>query len=396
MATSVEPTLAAATRESILPTVSRIAKEIVRQYASEVDVEGRFPAEAIEALREARLLSAMVPEEFGGIGAPYEEIAEACEILGQQCASTAMVFAMHQIQVACLVRHGQQSAFFRDYLRELCDRQYLLASATTEAGIGGDVRSSICSVEQDPATGMFELRKNAPVISYGQQADDILVTARRTPDSPPSDQVIVLVRRADRTLERTGDWDTLGFRGTCSLGFQLSAKAHIDQILPQSYADISSQTMLPVSHTVWASLWLGIATDAVKRARAFVRAEARKKPGTVPPGSLRLAEVMSVLQGFRANVHDTTRHFIREWDNPEQLSSLGFAIRMNSLKVAASKLVVDVVSQALGIAGISGYRQGTPYSLGRHLRDAHGAGLMVNNDRIYGNTAQMLLVYKDD
>jgi acyl-CoA dehydrogenase len=54
------------------------------------------------------------------------------------------------------------------------------------------------------------------------------------------------------------------------------------------------------------------------------------------------------------------------------------------------------VSEALAICGIAGYRNDSPYSLGRHLRDAHGAGLMVNNDRIYGNTAQMLLVYKDE
>jgi acyl-CoA dehydrogenase len=34
--------------------------------------------------------------------------------------------------------------------------------------------------------------------------------------------------------------------------------------------------------------------------------------------------------------------------------------------------------------------------MGRLLRDAHGAALMVNNDRIIGNNAQMLLVSKDD
>ena len=52
------------------------------------------------------------------------------------------------------------------------------------------------------------------------------------------------------------------------------------QILPVPFADISAQTMLPVSHLLWSALWLGIATDAVARARAFVRAEARKKPGS--------------------------------------------------------------------------------------------------------------------
>jgi acyl-CoA dehydrogenase len=396
MATLLEAVAQHRSGGGILPAVTRVAREVAGPYAHQVDAEARFPAEAFDALREARLLGALVPVELGGLGAPFPELAEACEVLGQRCGSTAMIFAMHQIQVACLVRHGRESPFFRAYLRELCDRQCLIASATTETGVGGDVRTSLCAVAQDPATGTFELRKQAPVISYGQQADDILVTARRSPEAPASDQVLVLVRHADRTLERTVGWDTLGFRGTCSLGFELSASAHVEQILPHPYADISSETMLPVAHTLWSSLWLGIATDAVRRARSFVRAEARRHPGTVPPGAVRLAEVMAELQAFRANVRDGVAEFARLQDDPARRSGLGFAIRMNGLKVAASRLVVEVVSQALAICGIAGYRNDSPYSLGRHLRDAHGAGLMVNNDRIYGNTAQMLLVYKDE
>ena len=31
----------------------------------------------------------------------------------------------------------------------------------------------------------------------------------------------------------------------------------------------------------------------------------------------------------------------------------------------------------------------------RHLRDAHSAALMVNNDRILGNTANLLLALRD-
>jgi acyl-CoA dehydrogenase len=74
---------------------------------------------------------------------------------------------------------------------------------------------------------------------------------------------------------------------------------------------------------------------------------------------------------------------------------MGFAIAMNSLKVSASELVVDIVTRAMLILGMAGYREDSPDSLGRILRDAHGAAIMVNNDRINGNTAQMLLVHKD-
>ena len=75
---------------------------------------------------------------------------------------------------------------------------------------------------------------------------------------------------------------------------------------------------------------------------------------------------------------------------------MGFAVAMNSLKVSTSMLVVDIVNRAMGICGMAGYREDSPHSLGRILRDAHGAAVMVNNDRINSNTAQMLLIYKDE
>jgi acyl-CoA dehydrogenase len=47
------------------------------------------------------------------------------------------------------------------------------------------------------------------------------------------------------------------------------------------------------------------------------------------------------------------------------------------------------------ICGISGYRNDSKYSLARHLRDAYGAALMVNNDRITKLNATMLMVHKE-
>jgi acyl-CoA dehydrogenase len=368
---------------------------VAAAHAAAVDRDARFPHEAVDALREARLLGALVPRALGGRGATLREVADACHALAQHCANAAMVFAMHQIQVACLVRHGGDGAFFRDYLAELAERELLIASATSEVGVGGDVRSSVCAVVRDG--GRVRVEKQAPVISYGEHADDVLLTARRSPDAAPGDQLLLLARRGrDLTLERTSGWDTLGFRGTCSAGFRLTAECDPGQLLPTPYADISAQTMLPVSHVLWGALWLGIATAAVAKARTFVRAEARKKPGTTPPAALRLAELVSLHQTMRANVNGCAAEYEHAADDADALAGVGFALRMNNLKLAVSQQVVQAVGQALGICGIAGYREDSPYALGRQLRDAHGAALMINNDRLYAANAAMLLVHKDD
>jgi acyl-CoA dehydrogenase len=383
--------------EGLGASLSRLAEEIGARVACgaavDVDRSARFPTEAIDALRAERLLSVLVPTELGGLGATVEQVADMVFELGQHCASTAMIFAMHQIQVASIVQHGK-SDFFQRYLSELADRQLLLASATTEAGVGGDVRSSVCTVERDD--GIIHLEKMAPVISYGKYADGILATARRDPLSPPNDQVLVLCRPPGLTLEPISGWDTLGFRGTCSLGYRLVAEGSEELILTDAYGEISSRTMLPVSHILWSSIWLGLATSAVSKARHFVRSEARKKPGATPPSALRLAELMAQLQRMEELVRGAAHHYGEKCDDTDSLDSMGFAIAMNSLKVSASTLVVDIVNRALTICGMAGYREDSPYSLGRTLRDAHGAAVMVNNDRINSNTAQMLLIYKDD
>ena len=378
---------------NVATRMTAVADEVAAPAATDVDERGRFPSETLAALKAEGLLAALVPVEFGGGGASLDEVSAGLVALGRRCASSAMVVAMHHIQVACLVRHGR-NALLRDYLQELSDHQYLLASATTEVGTGGDVRSSICALEV--VDGRFRVQKQAPVISYADDADAVLVTARRSADSPESDQVIVLCRPPGLELEQVGEWNALGFRGTCSTGFVLRASGDAEAVLDDAYADISTRTMLPVAHLLWSSVWLGIATDAVDLARRFVQGEARRKPGTLPVTALRLAEVTVVHQQFVDMVQSSLSRYAAADSDADRLASIGFGVGMNALKVSASTLVVDIVRECMLICGLASYRLDTPFSLGRHLRDSIGAALMVNNDRIMANNAQMLLVLRGE
>ncbi|HXN14744.1 MAG TPA: acyl-CoA dehydrogenase family protein [Usitatibacter sp.] len=380
---------------ALLERVHHLGRAVVAVHADSVDRDARFPSEAFDALKAEGLLSCYVPLEYGGMGLDVRQISAICEALGHYCASTAMVFAMHQIQVACIVHHALGSAFFRDYVRAIATQQYLIASATTELGIGGDVRSSLCAVRV--VDHHFILEKQAPVISYAEAADAILVTCRRAEDAARSDQVQVLVRKEDCTLRRLSGWDTLGFRGTCSPGFELKSLGHIEQILPMPYAFIHGKTMHPFAHIVWASLWLGLASDALNRARSAVRAEARKNPDAAPISATRLAEADIVLNSMRACVQAavTEYHRLLENGDPEAFANFGFAIRINNLKISCSQSVIDIVCRAMMICGIAGYRNDSKLSLGRHLRDATGAALMVNNDRILGQNATMHVGVRD-
>lgn len=323
-----------------------------------------------------------------------QQMAQLCSTLSQACGSSGMVLAMHYIQVGCIARHGLESEFFQGYLRELVKHQYLLASMTSEVGTYGDTRSSICAVELQ--NGRYLLNKDATTGSYCAHADAILVTCRRDKDATASDQVLVLVAKEDCTLKQTTSWDTMGMRGTSSPGFRLESSGPGCQIVPGSFADSSAQTMVPFSHILWASLWWGIAADAVGKAANFVRGQARQNPGAVPPTATRLAEVSMQLQTMKQNWQSAALAFDAiAQSGAEDLSTIGWALRLNNLKISCSEAAPQIVHRALQIVGILGYKNDSPFSLGRQYRDSLSASLMISNDRIAAKSASMLLVFKD-
>lgn len=373
---------------------ARRAAKVAAEFADRVDAEGRFPAEGMEAVKAERLMGVMIRPELGGEAATLTQVADVCAILGQSCAATAMTYAMHQIQIASLADYAVGSAWHEAFLKRICDEQLLVASATSEAGIGGNLRNSICAVEVDGP--IARLTKDATVISYGAAADAIMVTSRRNAEAPHPDQVATLFLKEQYTLERTAVWDTLGMRGTCSDGYIFRGECPAEQILPRPFAEIAAQSMLAVSHLLWGALWYGIAADAVARSQAFVRAAARKAPGQTPPGALRLAEASNLLQQVKANVVAGLKQFEAAKGNADALNAMSFSVAMNNIKIGTSQTILVIINHCMLICGISAYKNGTPYSLGRHLRDAHSAQLMISNDRILGNTSTMLLVNKQD
>ncbi|WP_342358903.1 acyl-CoA dehydrogenase family protein [Terrarubrum flagellatum] len=372
-----------------------ISRTIGAAHAADVDEKARFPQEAFDALKEKRLLGAMIPAAYGGDGASLAAIADICSALAQGCASTGMIYAMHQIKTSSLITHSADSTWHLDFMRRIAAEQLLIASATTEGGgVGGDLRTSVCGVDQQG--DIFDLTKEGALISYGAQADAILITARRHPDAPPSDQVMAALTKDQYRLERTGAWNTMGMRGTCSDSFTFIGQAPAEQIMTRPFAEIASQSMLAHAHLLWASVWYGIASDAVARAEAFVRAEARKRPGTAPPGALRLAELLALLQNMKSLILAGIARYEGAKTDADELSSIGFVVAMNSVKIAASQAVGEIVTKAFVICGIQGYRNDSPHSLARHMRDAMSAPVMINNDRILGNTSNLLGVYKHD
>jgi len=363
---------------------------VAAKHASAVDLESRFPAEAFEAVKAQRLLGIFVPSSLGGEAASVADVADVCYQLAQGCASTGMIYAMHQVKTACIVRHRHGSAALERLLRRLCAEQLLLASSTTEGQGGGNVRSSEAAVEY--ADGRISLERRASVISYGAAADGIVTTARRADDAAASDQVLVAFLKSDYTLTPLQGWSTLGMRGTCSEGYILKANGAAEQILPEPYESIHTQTMVPFAHLLWGSVWAGIAAGATARAQAFIRNASRHGSGQLPPGAAQFTRALASLRMLRGMLATALRTYERSMHDPKLLASLEFQSMITLAKVEASETAVSIVLSALRACGLSGYRCDGEFSIERYLRDVLSAPIMINNDRILANVMNSSLM----
>jgi acyl-CoA dehydrogenase len=377
-------------RQNDLTARARAAADAAKTHAAAVDAEARFPSEAFAEIRKQRLLGIQVPQALGGEAASIAEIADVCYILGQACSSTGLIYAMHQIKMACITRHTKGSTALDRILGRIAAEQLLMASSTTEGQAGGNVRSSEAAVEHDGVE--VTLERKATVISYAVEADGIVTTARRSADAAGSDQVLLVLLKSDYTLERLQVWDTLGMRGTHSEGFTLRARAAADQIMPEPYDRIHAQTMVPFAHLLWGSVWAGIAAAATGRAQAFIRHAVRGSNGQMPPGAPHFTQAVSSLRTLRGVLAANLRSYEAIMSDEKAISSLEFQALITLTKVQASELAVTTVLHSLRACGLSGYRNDTEFTIGRLLRDVLSAPLMINNDRILANLATTSLM----
>jgi len=288
------------------------------------------------------------------------------------------------------MRHMGENTTLQRMLRRLCAEQLLLASSTTEGQGGGNIRSSEAPVEHQDG-GRITLERKASVISYGAYADGVVTTARRAADAAASDQVLIAFFKSDYTLTRLQGWDALGMRGTCSEGYTLKASASAEQIIPEPYETIHTRTMVPFAHLLWGSVWTGIAASATARAQGFVR-NAMRHGGQLPPGAPQFTRALATLRTLRGMLATSLRRYEQCMNDPQALAALDFQILITLTKVEASELAAQTVMSAMRACGLSGYRNDSEYSIGRHLRDVLSSPIMINNDRILANLATPVLM----
>jgi len=118
----------------LLAATRDVAAGKIAPEATRIDRERAFPKENIAALAGCGALGLVVPGDHSGAGGGLAALAEVCEIVGAACASTGVVFLMHEVTAATIAVGGGARA--AEVLPRMASGETIGTLAFSERGTG--------------------------------------------------------------------------------------------------------------------------------------------------------------------------------------------------------------------------------------------------------------------
>ena len=371
-----------------------ISQNVLKRWAADVDVKNRFPQESIDALREAGLFGFFVPRRLDGLEGDFRTYCRIAALLGEECLSTALIWAMHCQQVAVLADHADEEQ--SDVLVSIAHNGSLVASVTTEYDKGGDLLKAHAPLV--PEDNCFRVCRRAPIVSYGAEADFFLITMRSGEDKPRNDVCLVRVIPDDGQVTVAGEWNAMGMRGTRSVPMKFNVLVDCNRIIGKSFRQVALQTMVPAGHVGWTAAWFGGARGAFKRYVSQLRtmgAHGRRQLNSDLLLS-RLANLRGSLDLIEGMLYQATKRLDKLRQDKATLSEyedITHNIALNNLKVTGSRLAFSVVDELVELGGLGrGYLKNETLGIERVFRDLRSASLMYSNDRLLETNGKLILV----
>jgi alkylation response protein AidB-like acyl-CoA dehydrogenase len=321
---------------------------LLAEHAERHDRDGTFVTESHNALREAGLLAIGVPEELGGQGATYRQVAMVQRELAKHCASTALSTSMHQHIVAFAAwRYARGIPGAEPLLRRVLDDKIVLVATG-----GADWTKPRGTVEK--VDGGY--RVNATKIFASQSpVGDVLSTM--FPYEHPQDGLQVLMTAvpfASEGVTVKDNWDSLGMRGTGSNDVVLDnvfiPDAAISGVRPHGVMDPPLQTIGTIALAIISGCYLGIAEGAYTH--ALKAAEAKKNDPVVQ----RQIGLMANRLRVASWALDGAIAFAGDNPNP----SMDNVAAMVTAKREISLAGIEVCDLAMEVVGGAAYFKGHP------------------------------------
>ena len=334
--------------------------------AHDVDDAARFPAEAVEALRQSGLLGLTLPTQSGGLGGGPHELVEVLAALAGACGSTAMIYLMH-ISAAMPVGAAPPPAS-PGLVADMASGRVLGSLAFSEAGSRSHFWAPVSRARRNSAGIVLDARKSW-VTSAGYA--DVYIVSTRT---PVGDAVDLFAVPADCPgVEVAGAWRGMGLRGNASTPMRFTAEVQEDTRLGDEGGgmDLMLQTVLPWFNLGNAAVSVGLARAAVEAAIRHTGAarfeHLDESLSALPTVRARLAKMSIELALTTAYLHQAAGRMAEPQDDT-MLHVLG-------VKAAANDAALRITDAAMRVCGGAAFSE--HLQVDRYFRDARAGHVMA-------------------
>ncbi|MBI4476242.1 MAG: acyl-CoA/acyl-ACP dehydrogenase [Acidobacteria bacterium] len=351
--------------EALVETAGEIAAGVVRRSAADVDREARFPAENIDALRTAGLLSLVSARGVGGQGQGLRAAAAVGERLARECASTAMVTIMHYAAAAVIEQHGLEAL-----RRDIAERGHLATLAFSEAGSRSHFWIPTGTATRTPDGIRLDAAKQ--LITAAGHAGVYVWSSR--PSAAEGLSTIWAVPSGSAGLSTPRPFDGMGLRGNAS-----AAIIARDVTIPESARlgedgkgfDVMLGVVLPYFSLQSCAVSLGMMEGVLARTLSHVTASRFSYDGS------RIADLPQV-RGHVARMRlktDMVRGLLLDALDAVEGGRADAMLRVLEAKAAGSETSLEVHDLAMRVCGGAAYRRDV--GVERFFRDSRASTVMA-------------------
>jgi short-chain 2-methylacyl-CoA dehydrogenase len=340
-------------------TVRAFAEGRLAPVAEQLDAEGRFPAELVQAAAELGLLGIPLPESAGGSGFDTVAYAIAIEELARVDSSFAITVAAHtSLGTMPIQLFGSEQQKAR-WLEDLASGRGLGAFGLTEAGAGSDAGATRTTARLDGGEWVIDGSKMFITNAGTPLSKLVTITARTGPDEVSN----IVVENGTAGYDQSQPLKKMGWRSsdTRELTFTGCRVPEQNLLGPRGEGFRQFLEILDGGRISVAALGLGMAQGAFEMGLSYARQREQfgRPIGSFQAIQFKLADMATEVEAARNLVYKAA--WLKDQGRP-------FAQQAAIAKLYTGELARRACNESLQIHG--GYGFMDEYPISRFYRDA--------------------------
>ncbi|MFB7514718.1 acyl-CoA dehydrogenase family protein [Streptomyces sp. NPDC056144] len=342
-------------------SVRALAEAKIAPFAAEVDEEGRFPQEALDALVANDLHAVHVPESYGGAGADALATVIVIEEVARVCGSSSLIPAVNKLGSLPVILSGSEELKAK-YLGPLAQGTAMFSYALSEPDAGSDAAGMKTRAVRDG--DFWVLNGVKRWITNAGESEYYTVMAVTDPEKRSKGISAFVVEKSDEGVSFGAPEKKLGIKGSPTREVYLdNVRIPADRMIGAEGTGFAT-AMKTLDHTriTIAAQAIGIAQGALDYAKGYVKERKQfGKPIFDFQGvQFMLADMAMKLEAARQLTYAAAAKSERV---DGDLTFFGAAA-----KCFASDVAMEVTTDAVQLLGGYGYTR--DYPVERMMRDA--------------------------